>query len=346
MRALLLETEERLVMTDITRPDIEHDDQVLVKVRTVGICGSEVHAVEGTHPFRKPPAILGHEMAGDVVAVGAEVTRFQPGDRVVVDPQWPCGQCVHCRAGDINLCPSKRVLGTSSWVGAFGEYIVAPANAVFHLPDNLSYVQGCVIEPLAVAVHVARRAGVAAGESVTILGTGSVGSLVAGVCRAYGARSIIVADVRQHCLDTACERLGATHSLLLPDGGLADSVKALTEGEGTDVAIVTADDVRLVNQALEMVRPRGCIVLVALLTHAPLQFMAFDIIGKELHVLGSSATNHSDVREAIGLAASGQVDVGAIATHVLPVEDATRAVRLTRTKDDGAIKVILTFAPR
>jgi L-iditol 2-dehydrogenase len=230
-------------------------------------------------------------------------------------------------------------------MGAFGEYIVAPARAVFHLPDNLSYVQGCVIEPLAVAVHVARRAAVAAGESVGILGTGSVGSLVAGVCRVYGASPVIVADLRQHCLDTALERLGATHSVLLPAAGLADSVKALTEGKGTDVAIVTADDVLLVNQAIEMVRPRGRIVLVALMTCAPLQFMAFDIIGKELQVLGSSATNHADVREAIRLAASGQVDVGAIATHVLPVEDAARAVGLAETKDNGAIKVILTFAP-
>jgi 2-desacetyl-2-hydroxyethyl bacteriochlorophyllide A dehydrogenase len=344
MRAAFLETERHLVLIEVPMPTIQSDDQLLIQVKTVGVCGSEVHAFHGTHPYRVAPVILGHEMAGDVLSVGEAVTRFEVGDRVVVDPQWTCGQCTYCRTGVINHCPSKKVLGTPAWPGAFGEYIIAPERSVFHLPDNLSYAQGSLIEPLTVAVHVVRQAGLVAGESVAILGTGSIGGLLAGVCRVYGAGPIITADIHQHCLDAARERLGATHDFLLPHEHLVDIVKGLTGGQGVDVVFVTADDVSLVNRSVDMAKRQGRIVLVALLTVAPLQLMAYEIIGKELHIVGSSMAHHDDVRKAIELAASGQVDVEAIATHLLPIEDAQRGMELVDTKDDGAIKVILSFS--
>jgi L-iditol 2-dehydrogenase len=343
MRAAYLETEQHLVMTEAEMPVIRNPDQVLIQVKTVGVCGSEVHAFQGTHPFRKAPVVLGHEMAGVISSAGDAVARFKPGDRVIVDPQWTCGTCAYCRAGDVNLCPSKKVLGTAPWPGAFGEYVVVPEEAVFHLPASLSFAQGGLIEPLTIAIHVARRAGLEAGESVAILGTGSIGGMVSGVCHALGVAPVVAADVRQHCLDAARERLGATHDFLLPDDGLVDKVKTLTGGEGVDVAFVTADDSSLVNLAIEIVRRRGRIVLVALLTEAPLQFMAYPIIGKELHIVGSSMSNNDDVRTAIELAASGQVDVEGILTHVLPIEEAQRGMELARTKDEGAIKVVLSF---
>ena len=167
---------------------------------------------------------------------------------------------------------------------------------------------------------------------------------MSGVCRVVGAEPIITADVRQHCLDAARERLGATHDFLLPDEGFVDKVKEVTGGEGVDVTFVTADDVALVNRAVEMTKPRGRIVLVALLRDAPLQLMAYDIIGKELNIIGSTMTHHADMQKAIELAASGQVDVEAIATHVLPIEEAQRGMELVDTKDDGAIKVTLSFS--
>jgi L-iditol 2-dehydrogenase len=344
MRAALLETPGRVVMTEAPMPVIEGPDEVLIQVRTVGVCGSEVHAFHGTHPYRIAPVILGHEVAGDVIAVGDGVSDFKVSDRVVVDPQWPCGECAYCRTGLINHCRNKKVLGTRAWPGGFGEFIVAQEKTVFHLPDALSYKQGSLIEPLTVGVHIAKKANLVAGESVAILGTGSVGGILSGVCRAYGANPIITADIRQHCLDAARERLGATHDFLLPDEGFVNKVKNLAGGEGVAVTFITADDVSLVNRAIEMTRPQGRIVLVALLREAPLQFMAYDIIGKELHIIGSTMTHHADLQEAIQLAASGQIDVEAISTHVLPIEEAQRGMELVDTKEDGAIKVTLTFS--
>jgi L-iditol 2-dehydrogenase len=277
--------------------------------------------------------------------VGTDVAEFEPGDRVIVDPQWPCRTCRYCRVGDINLCLSKGILGTRSWPGAFGEYVVVPEEGVLHLPDELSFAQGSLIEPLSVSVHVARQAGLRRGESIAVLGAGSIGGLVAGVSRALGVGRIMAADINQHCLDVARERLGVNDDFLLPDEQLVDKVKERTNGEGVDAAFITADDVSLLNLAIDMTKPRGRIVLVALLTEAPLKFMAYPIIHKELHILGSNMSNHDDVRRAIELGASGRVDVEAILSHVIPIEDAQRGVALAQTKDDGAIKVVLSFAP-
>ncbi len=343
MRAAFLETEGHLVMIDAQMPTIQSPDEILIKVKTVGICGSEVHAFRGSHPFRKAPVILGHEMAGDVVSVGESILNFKTGDRVIVDPQWACGECAYCRAGDINLCPSKRMLGTSSWPGAFGEYIIAPEKSVLRLPDNLSYMQGSLIEPLSVAVHVTRRANVSAHKSVAILGSGSVGGTLVGVCHAYGAEPIVAVDIHEHCLDMARKRMGATHSLLAPDEKLADRVNDLTRGEGVDVVFVTADDPILVTQGVEMAKRRGRIMLVALLTRSPLHLDVYEILRKELEIVGNMSINHEDMQQAIALAMSGQVDVNAIATHVLPIEEAQRGMELASTKDYGAIKVILSF---
>ena len=343
MRAALLAAERHMTMIDAALPALNHPDDVLIQVRTVGICGSEVHAFFGTHPTRHAPVILGHETAGDVIAVGPAVTHFKPGDRVLVDPQWTCGKCEFCRRGEINLCPSKKVLGTQSWPGAFGEYFIAPEEAVFALPTNLTYAQGSLVEPLTVGVHVARRVNLQPGQSVAILGSGSIGNMVSATCRAGGARTIIAADIRQHCLDAARERMGATHDFLLPDPGFADKVLALTSGEGVDASFITADDPALVNTAIQITRRRGHIALVALLTEAPLHFMAYPMIARELHLVGSTMAEYQDVRRAIELASSGQVDVLGIATHTLPIEQAQRGMEMAHTKDDGAIKVLLNF---
>ena len=346
MKAALLKSEYHVDLIEAEMPELDAPDHLLIQVKAVGICGSEIHAFEGTHPWRKAPVIMGHEMAGCVVSVGSRVNRFQIGDRVLVDPQWMCGQCSSCRRGDINLCLSKVNMGTVKWPGAFGEYIHAPEELVFHLPEQLSYVQGAMIEPLSVAIHIADRAKISTGKSVAILGSGSIGGMLAGVSSALGASPIIVLDIKGHCLAIVSERMGATHDILLPDNNAVSAVKEITAKEGVDAAIVCADDVSLINLAIQMVKPRGVIVLVALLTEAPTKFMAFDIIRKEITLTGSYQGNKADVERSIELALSGQVKVDGIVTHVLPIEQAQRGCDLASTKDDKAIKVVLTYKDR
>lgn len=343
MRAALLQTIGEMAIIDTPDPVVDHAEQVIVQVKAVGICGSEVHAFHGTHPFRKAPSILGHEAAGVVTAVGRDVRSVKPGDRVIIDPQWVCGSCRYCRAGHINLCPQKKVLGTAAWPGAFAEYVLVPEETVLPLPHHLSFVQGSLVEPLTIGVHVARRANLKAGESVAVLGAGSIGGLVCGVCRASGASTVIASDIRQHALDVVRLRLGADPVILLPDDHLVEKVMDITNGAGVDVVFIAADDVTLVNRAIEMTTRRGRIVLIALLTEALVQFAAYQVISKELEIIGSTMANNDDVRRAIDLASSGAVDVAAIATHVLPLASAQQAMELAATKNDSAIKVVLTF---
>lgn len=343
MKAALLDHPHSLILTNLDPPEISSPDQVLIRVEAVGICGSEVHAFEGTHPIRVAPVVLGHEMAGVIVEHGAKVSGFEIGDRVVVDPQWSCGDCRYCREGTINLCTSKRVLGTAEWSGAFGEFIIAPEKAIFALPDDLTFIQGAMLEPLTIAVHVARRAGIKRGDAVAVLGTGSIGNFVAGVCHANGAGTIIVADIHQHCMDTAIARLGANLDIRLPDDQLVEKVMDATQGAGVDAVFIAADDPTLVNQALRMVGGGGTIVLVALLNEEPLSFKAYPLIGKEINLIGSNMGRHEDVEDAIRLALDGEVDLDCIVTHVLPIEKAQAGLLRVRDKTDAAIKAVLTF---
>ena len=131
MKAVCLEAIEKLTITQTEKPTLTGPGQVLIEVKHVGICGSEIHAFKGTHPYRKPPSILGHEMLGYVVEVSDDVDRVAVGDRVTVDPQWVCGECEWCKAGDHNLCAKKMVLGTPEWPGALGEFIVCPDYSVY-----------------------------------------------------------------------------------------------------------------------------------------------------------------------------------------------------------------------
>lgn len=342
MKAVLLEATHKLTLTDVDPPTIQGADEVLINVKTVGICGSEVHAFNGTHPFRKPPCILGHEAAGQVVSVGSGVQTFKPGDRVCVDPQWTCGECEFCQSGDQQLCPSKKVLGTTNWPGAFGEYMIVPEQAVYRLPDHLSNIQGTLVEPLSVGVHANRRANIQAGESVAVLGAGPIGMTVTAVASTRGAAPIIVSDLQQHCLNISKNHLGATNTLVAGRDPLVDTIMNITEGKGVDVVFLTVGIPALFNEALKIVKSRGRIVLVALF-EKPLQLEAFDIVGRDVSIVGSQMYNAADIRTAIDLIATGKVQLDAMVTHILPLSQAQHGFEMASTKTDGAVKVILTF---
>lgn len=341
MKAVCLTAIRELAVIEAEKPAITGPEQVLIQVRQVGVCGSELHAFNGTHPYRKPPSILGHEMLGMVVEVGADVTRFKVGDRVTVDPQWPCYECEWCQREDHNLCPNKLVLGTKEWPGALGEFIIVPAPSVYAVPDHLTDDQATMIEPLAVAVHAARRARLAKGESVLVLGTGSIGQVTTAMSQVRGAVPIIVGDVQQHCLETGL-KVGATHTIRVDQEDVVARVMAITDGKGVDVVFLTAHETELFHIAFETVRKQGRIVVIALFEE-PVSINPYDIIKRDMDVVGSIMSNDDDVKEAIKLIADGKVQPEHIVTHHLPIDEAQRGFELAASKDDGAIKVMLQF---
>src|SRR5687767_820673 len=189
MKALLLSEYKKLNVVDMPTPDIA-DDEVLVRVRACGICGSDVHGFDGSTGRRIPPLVMGHEAAGVIEAVGRDVAGYQPGDRVTFDSTVSCGSCRFCRRGEINLCDRRQVLGVSCGDyrrnGAFAEYVSVPANIVYRLPDSLSYEHAAMIEAVSIAVHAVNLTPRTLGDTAVVVGSGMIGQLTIQVAKIAG----------------------------------------------------------------------------------------------------------------------------------------------------------------
>ena len=299
-----------------------------------------MHAFKGTHPFRKPPSIMDHEVAGRVIEVGSGAEGFEPGDRVAVLPYRTCGQCDWCESGDVQPCPSRIVPGTPEWPGGFGEIITAPAHCTFRLPDHVSYVEGTLVETLAVGMRAVRRAGIKAGESIAIIGTGPIGMVVSAAASLAGARQIIAVDRHRHCLDIARQFLGATHTVLADGDSTADRIGTVTGGRKVDVVVMAVGLPALMKDAFRAVDRNGRIVLVAMFD-GPFRFDAFGVIHPELTLIGCTGYSARDFRATLDLIGSDRVRAREMVSHVLPLADIRRGFALAESKSDRAIKVVV-----
>ena len=239
---------------DMPEPQIEKADDVKIRVRNCGICGSEVHAIHGLHPFRIPPIVSGHEVAGDVVAVGEGVTKFKVGDRVTVEPHYGCGHCWYCNHGLYNVCPDKKVLGAGPWSGGLGEYIVTPEQTVVKLPDSLTYEEGALIEPVANGMYAVRNSKIDEETNIVVIGCGPIGIGDFLCARLYDPRSILMVDVADFNLQKARE-MGATLTCNSRRENLYDRVMELTGGVGADLVFLAYGDAPTLQQAAEILPP-------------------------------------------------------------------------------------------
>lgn len=289
------------------------DKDVLIKVRTAGICGSDFHRYMG-HRQIPGPLVLGHEFAGDVAGVGKSVKGFKPGDRVTVQPNFGCGECSMCRSGRENLC--ERRLGLSVNIdGCFSDYVAVPEGYVWHIPQGLSYEEAAIAEPLAVAVRAVRKARVAAGDTVVILGAGPVGLLALQVARASGA-FVVVVDVVAWKLDLA-RKLGAHATINSSQGDPATALAEATGNKGAGVIIETAGVPATVELALRLVAPGGRVTLVGLAQVAA-EVIPAQVVSREVEVVGSYIYTHDEFNTAITLIEREVVNVDAVISHRLP----------------------------
>ncbi|WP_337997570.1 zinc-dependent alcohol dehydrogenase [Oleispirillum naphthae] len=338
MKAAVVTGKEIVTIEDVDVPTPK-DDEVLIKIKTAGVCGSDLHLFRGTHAFRKPPAILGHEMAGDIVKVGKDVKRFKLGDRVTVEPQVGCGTCEFCKQGLTNLCVGKKVPGTPSWVGTFVEYFNAPERTLYKLDDKVSYEVGTLIEPLAVAVHALNRAGNAAEDCIVILGAGTIGLLCQVVAREAGFKTIITTDTAPFNREMSA-KLGATAVLNPIDEDVVAKVKDLTGGRGADLAIVAAGADGILDQASACVRKRGEIGLVAMITHK-IPFYCYSMVFNEQTMYGAMTYETRDFVKAAEMVNRG-LDLSEFVTQKLPLERSQEALDVLSQKKEDVIKVVVT----
>jgi 2-desacetyl-2-hydroxyethyl bacteriochlorophyllide A dehydrogenase len=288
--------------------------EALLRVRRVGICGTDLHIFQGHLDHRVPKGgIIGHEAFGEIVQP-PQWSDFKAGDRVVIEPLWFCGKCRACRMGASYICYDLKVLGVDL-PGAMQEYWTVPGERLLRIPDTLTDDHAALIEPLAVATHDVRRAGVKAGDSVLVFGGGPIGTLIALVCRVRGAR-VVVAELNPFRLEMLAG-LG-----LQTVGAGTDVVRFAdewTDGAGVDVAFEVTGNPAVVRLMTEVVRVWGTVSLVAI--HAePMPVNLYRMFARELSMHGSRLYAREDWEEAIQLAASGAVPVAPLVSRVIPLE--------------------------
>jgi threonine dehydrogenase-like Zn-dependent dehydrogenase len=278
--------------------------EVLLRVGAVGICGSELSGYLGHNSLRVPPLVMGHEFAGEVVALGPGAAGVAPGDRVIVNPLVSCGDCPLCRSGAANLCPRRQLLGAHR-PGAFAELVAVPAASCTPLPAGVSAVDGSLAEPLACGVRAARLGGVAPGASVAVFGAGPIGLMCVSAVRRAGAEARLAVDMHPGRLATAA----AWGALAVCDARAENPVAAArsaTGGLGVDVAIDAVGASATRRAAIEAVRPGGAVVFLGL-HEAESAVQANDIVRSETRVVGSFAYTPADFAEAVAMLAAGAV---------------------------------------
>lgn len=342
MQALLLTAPSRLELVDFPAP-VPREDEVLVRIRACGICGSDIHGWDGSSGRRHPPLIMGHEAAGEIAAVGSAVTDWRVGERVTFDSTIYCGACSYCRAGQVNLCESRRVVGVSpaeyKQHGAFAELLVLPARILHRLPDGLAFEHAAFVEPVSIALHAVRRAAPGPNDVAVVIGSGMIGLLVIQVLRATGVTRVIAVDREASRLALARE-LGASESVTVGAGDAAGELLQRTGGRGADVAFEVVGIAPTVQLAVQAVRRGGSVVLVGNLA-ATVDFPLQAAVTRELTILGSCGSA-GEYPESLDMIARGRVQVAPLISAVAPLRDGAAWFERLSARDGGRfLKVIL-----
>ena len=342
MKSGYIEKPLKAYYKEAEEPQIQKDTDVKIRVKVTGICGSEVHAYHGTHPFRIPPLVSGHEFSGEIVELGSAVTSYRIGDRVTAEPHFGCGTCKFCKEGNYNICTKKSVLGAGGWSGSLGEYVVVPESTVIPLTSNISFEQGALIEPIAVGMHAVRKTEVKMGQHILIIGAGAIGLGVFLSARLANPRSIIVADVVEHNLNIAKE-MGCAYVVNSAKENLEERIAEITDGEGVDITFLAFGNAPVADLAAKCTKSGGIISEIALIADGTAFFYA-KLQRKELKVMGSNMYVREDfelVRD--GFAKGLLNDANKMISRTYPIESMQEAMIMADTRPEPVIKVLMTF---
>eukprot|EP00088_Acartia_fossae_P043635 TRINITY_DN4600_c0_g1_i10.p1 TRINITY_DN4600_c0_g1~~TRINITY_DN4600_c0_g1_i10.p1 ORF type:complete len:364 (-),score=81.80 TRINITY_DN4600_c0_g1_i10:24-1088(-) len=319
--------------------------QVLLKMDSVGICGSDVHY--WTHGaigdfIVKAPMVLGHEAAGVVEKLGPNVKNLKVGDRVAIEPGVPCRMCGYCKEGTYNLCPDMQFCATPPVHGNLAKYYVHAADFCYKLPDNMTLEEGALMEPLAVGVHACQRAGVCLGKKVLICGAGPIGLVNLLTAKAMGASEVVITDIMDNRLEVA-KSLGADHVYKVKMGAkaedMAQDIKNILGGTGAHVTIECSGVESSIRFGIFSTRSGGCLVLVGL-GRPEVTLPIVNAACREVDIRGIFRYANC-YPKAIDLVASGRVNVKPLITHRFQLEETVKAFETAKTGAGGAIKVMI-----
>ncbi|MFN8499110.1 MAG: galactitol-1-phosphate 5-dehydrogenase [Anaerolineae bacterium] len=307
MQALVFTDIRRMEVQDVARAQIAATDDVLIRVRAVGVCGSDLHGYTGQTGRRIPPMIMGHEAAGVVEAVGPDVTTVKPGDRVAVLPVVFCGACAPCKEGKASLCMNRRLLGVGKGIGAYAEWLVWPARSVYRIPDTVSFEQAAFAEPMGVCLHALRLADIKPYDTVAIVGSGPIGLLTLAILRTLGPRRIFVSDVSDDRLAVA-RGMGADVTINPTRDDARAVIDGDTDGLGADVSLEAVGVSATAQAAIDLTKNGGTVVWIGN-NQRRIEIDMQAVVTRELRVQGSYSMNDVDFTRALAMIADGAVDV-------------------------------------
>ena len=341
MKALVLEEYNHLVYQDVTDPPMGPND-VLIRVRACGICGSDIHGLDGSSGRRIPPIIMGHEASGVIADVGSAVRDWHAGDRVTFDSTVYCGECYFCTRGSVNLCDRRRVMGVSTGDyrqhGAYAEYVTVPQHILYRLPDNLSFEQATMVETLSIAFHAVGRAPVRLNDTAVVVGAGMVGLLVIQSLGAAGCGTIIAVDISEDRLALA-QTLGADETLNSGTDDVVSRVADLTGGRGADLAHEVVGMSETVDLSVSSLRKGGHLVLVGNLSPT-VEFAVQSVVTRELTLYGSCSSS-GEYPACLDMIARGTINVDALISAVAPLSDGAAWFDRLYGSEPGLLKVVL-----
>jgi len=317
-------------------------DEALIQVYCIGICGSDVHYYEHGRIGRyevKEPLILGHELAGIVVQTGDQVTNVSVGDRVAVEPGVTCGRCAYCKSGRYNLCPDVVFMATPPVDGAWAEYVAVRSDFLFKLPDEMSFEEGALLEPLSVGLHAVRRGRIRPEDRVLVLGLGPIGLLAIEAAKLSGASQVYGSDVVEFRRDLAT-RIGAAGVINPLSDDVPERLRELTGGEGVDLIIETSGNAGAIESSIGYVNRGGRIVFVGLPTKDAIPVDIGALVDAELDVYGVFRYANT-YPAAIRLLQNNGSRIRDIITHEFPLDRIQEAVELARTQKDTSVKVMI-----
>ncbi len=337
MRAVVFYgVDEGFRIEDVEAPTVKRGDDILIKVKLAGLCGTDPAILEGRHPAA-PPVILGHEYAGEVIEVGGDVKDIDVGDHVVIDPNIKCGKCYRCRTGKENLCENMTTLGIYI-DGGFSRYNVAPRSAVYKIPSDMRWEDAVLVEPVSCAINGANRARINVGDTVAIIGAGPMGLIWTQLAKWRGAGLIIVSDLVEKRLEMA-KKLGADVTVNPKEKDFVEEVKRLTDGRMADVCVEVVGNPRTVEQALAATGYGGRTVIFGTTKKGlKASFEPYQVMRYEKEIIGSFIANYT-FSSAIAVMYKRIINSDLMITHKYSIEEFNKAVETHRSGE--AIKIAI-----
>lgn len=340
MRQVVLTAPKQIEFREVTAPEAKDlkAHEVLLRIRRIGICGSEIHSYHGQHPATFYPVVQGHEYSADVVAVGDAVTVVRPGDHATGRPQLVCGVCNPCKRGQYNVCSNLRVEAFQA-NGVAQDYFVISDDRVVKLPDGLSLDFGAMIEPTAVAAHATARPRALEGRNVVVSGAGTIGNLIAQFAQARGAKKVVITDISDYRLEKARE-CGIAHTLNVAKASLADKLQELFGDEGYQVGFECAGVESSVRSLMATVEKGGDVIIVGVHAKDPAISM-FHLGEHELNLIGSMMYRHEDYLKAVEEVAAERIHLGPLVSNRFPLEQYREAYEFIDAHRETCMKVLI-----